>query len=194
MNVLAVIQARMGSSRFPGKVLADLCGHPVLWHVVTRTREAVANTVVACPAGDQAIVDYCRTQGFPVFAWDGPEEDCLGRYAACVQSESLCAPVDLVVRITADCPLIDPLEIKGVLMSAETPHTYLRNSSRVPHGQDVEIWDAAFLRWSAANVDDPWCREHVKPYRMPEPVRPPGEPTEVNTPEDLHRLRAMLGA
>lgn len=190
MTTLAVIQARMGSTRFPGKVLTLLDENVVLWHVVRRVERAVLNVVVATP--DAEIAAWCADTGnVPCFLWGGPENDCLGRIAAAAEPHN----PDVVVRVTGDCPLLEPLTIQEAVDGFQDYITpYLWNGNTVPRGQDVEVWDAAYLRHCAATVTDPWCREHVKPYWMPEPPRPDDEPTEVNTPDDLERIRRMLCA
>ena len=106
MNIVALIQARMSSSRLPGKVLMDITGEPMLSRVVERTRLAaqvnqvvVATTTDAC---DDTVADFCQAHAYPCFR--GNLHDVLDRYyqAACTYA------ADAVVRITADCPVIDP--------------------------------------------------------------------------------------
>ena len=110
---LALIQARMGSSRFPGKVLEDLSGHPMLWHVVERVRRAgrVDKVVVATTdrAVDDPIAAFCEREGVGCFR--GNEQDVLDRFYQAAKANH----ADVVVRITADCPLIDPSVIDRVL-------------------------------------------------------------------------------
>ena len=106
MKVVAIIQARMGSTRLPGKVLKDLGGATVLARVVNRTRRArlLDKVVVATStaAGDDVIVNECRRLGVACFR--GSEQDVLDRYYQCSRQFS----AEAVVRITSDCPLIDP--------------------------------------------------------------------------------------
>jgi spore coat polysaccharide biosynthesis protein SpsF len=106
VKVVAIIQARMGSTRLPGKVLKDLCGETVLARVVKRTRRAklldevvVATTV---QSADELIVRECERLGVACFR--GDEADVLDRYYRAAQEFS----ADAIVRITSDCPLIDP--------------------------------------------------------------------------------------
>ena len=110
--ILALIQARMGSSRFPGKVLEDLAGHPLLWHVVKRVRRSgrVDKVVVATTdrSTDEPIARFCEEQGIGCFR--GSEQDVLDRFYQAAKA----SPADALVRITADCPLIDPDVIDAV--------------------------------------------------------------------------------
>ncbi|PDO09807.1 MAG: acylneuraminate cytidylyltransferase [Candidatus Reconcilbacillus cellulovorans] len=105
MNVLVIIQARMGSTRLPGKVLMPLGDAVVLDYVVSRCRamQLASGVVVATTVlgQDDAIATWCRQRSVPVFR--GPEDDVLARYAACAGEYG----ADYVVRVTADCPFVD---------------------------------------------------------------------------------------
>ena len=110
MRPVAIIQARCGSTRLPGKVLKPLAGHTVLYYVVERCRlsRSLADVVVATtdePA-DDAIETYCRSLGVPVFR--GSQEDVLLRYV----EAAAWSHADPIVRITSDCPLIEPAVIE----------------------------------------------------------------------------------
>src|SRR3974390_72035 len=106
MRTVAIIQARMGSSRLPGKVLADLAGRPAIaW--VTRAARAVLGIddvwiATSTAATDDVIAAWCQANGVAVHR--GPENDVLGRYAGAAKASG----ADVVVRITGDCPLLDP--------------------------------------------------------------------------------------
>lgn len=107
MKTIAIVQARMGSTRFPGKVLADLCGKPVIAHVIERAK-AIRSTdgvVLACPAGDRAAFANLGL-GVPIVAHteNGDENDVLSRFVETVRRY----PADLIIRITADCPCLAP--------------------------------------------------------------------------------------
>ena len=155
----------MGSNRLPGKVLADLKGKPMIGHVVDRVRRArsVDAIVVATSTqtSDGAIVDFCEFRKIRVFR--GSEHDVLDRYYQCAEG----IQTDVVVRITADCPLIDPRVIDKV---AETflggTCDYASNTVErtYPDGLDVEIFSIEVLReaWKAARMASE--REHVTPY------------------------------
>ena len=185
MNVICIIQARMGSTRFPGKVLALLGDHPVIWHVYTRCREAVPNTVVAIPGSPEnaQLADYLRREvGATVFWWDGPENDVLGRYAACLKVH----PAEWVVRVTGDCPLVEPDEIRSLVAQAQRFRApYLDRS--VPRGLNVEVYLATALLLSERFDTDAYRREHVK--LMPVEDIPN---LSVDTPADLDRIRALM--
>src|SRR6202012_4921358 len=105
IRVVAVIQARMGSTRLPGKVLKPIAGQPLLWHIVHRLKKcqllediAVATTVN--PA-DEAIVGWCNANG--VIVVRGPEDDVLARYARAAEK----LDADIIVRVSSDAPFID---------------------------------------------------------------------------------------
>ena len=152
MTALAIIQAREGSTRFPRKVLAHFAGHSVIDHVYRRVRAAVFHTVVACPATDKALVRECKELQIPAFAWDGAETDVLGRFRACVASRP---HVDVIVRITADCPFVQIAHIQACTALGRA-HGYARLSFREgwPDGLDVEAFTPARLSRFAS-------REHV---------------------------------
>ena len=170
MSVVAIIQARVGSTRLPGKVLLDLCGKPVLWHVVRRTRAArrVRQVLVATTnrAEDGEIEGLCREWGTPVYR--GPVDDVLARYHGAVSYlDQIGVPVDRIVRITADCPLIDPGVIdRGVRESEEKDSDYLSNIDppTYPDGLDVEVFTRHMLEITHREATLPSDREHVTPY------------------------------
>jgi len=114
-KVVCIIQARMGSSRLPGKVLADIARETMLWHVVSRVRKAslLEQAVVAIPdrRKDEPLADFCKNIGADCF--NGSEIDVLDRYfQAAKKSEA-----ELIVRVTADCPFINPKGIDAVVSS-----------------------------------------------------------------------------
>ncbi|HOY68763.1 MAG TPA: glycosyltransferase family protein [Candidatus Ozemobacteraceae bacterium] len=158
----AIIQARLGSTRLPGKVLLDLRGMPILGHVVRRARAAsrIGRVVVATTtdSADEAIADWCDRAQIPVFR--GSPGDVLDRYARCAEVW----PCRRIVRITADCPLIDPGVIDEVVALHQTgEYDYVSNlhPPTFPHGLDVEAVSAELLArvWREASL--PSHREHV---------------------------------
>lgn len=205
MNVVAVIQARMGSTRLPGKVLADVAGAPMLDRVIDRVRRAgwVDAVWVAGSAkrADDPIAARCRAIGVPMFR--GPEEDVLGRFVGTAER----ARADVVVRLTADCPLLDPEVIDRVVAEViDHPATdYASNVTErsYPRGLDVE----AFTREALIRMDQlgrsPAAREHVTiPVRLEHPeafhCRSVGSPDDdsdlrwtVDTAEDLEFVRLV---
>jgi spore coat polysaccharide biosynthesis protein SpsF len=147
-RVLAVVQARAGSSRLPGKVLMPLGGTPVLGWVVRAARAAdgVDEVVVATSdhPGDDAVADAARELSVPVVR--GSEDDVLSRFLLAVDEH----PCDAVVRLTADCPLLDPTLIGAVvaLWRAAPQHDYMATTlvRTLPRGLDVELATAEALR------------------------------------------------
>ncbi|MDD1664380.1 MAG: glycosyltransferase family protein [Methanomicrobiales archaeon] len=170
MRAVAIIQARVGSTRLPGKVLLDLCGKPVLWHVVQRTRAArlVHQVLVATTSRpeDGEIERLCRDWGTPIYR--GPTDDVLARYHGAVgYLDRIGVPVDRIVRITADCPLIDPGVIdRGIRESEEKDSDYLSNIDppTYPDGLDVEVFTRHTLEITHREATLPSDREHVTPY------------------------------
>ncbi|HET6846520.1 MAG TPA: glycosyltransferase family protein [Anaerolineales bacterium] len=181
-KVVAIIQARMASSRLYGKVLLDIGGIPMLGRVLHRTELAkmVNETVVATStdASDQRIADYCLAQGITCIR--GSHFDVLDRYHLAAQTSK----ADVVVRITADCPLIDPglidqalgllaLEVEPRIDFAATrlPPPWKRT---FPIGQDVECCRMADLEraWNEAKAAEE--REHVMPFLYKGVVLEPG--------------------
>lgn len=165
MKIVTIIQARMGSTRLPGKVMKELGGRTVLARVVDRVRCAslTGEVVVATTAqsADDVIVEECRRISVEVFR--GGENDVLDRYYRAGQA----AGADAVVRITSDCPLIDP-EITDDTVQAflEQQPGYASNALErtYPRGLDTEImtWHALERSWREAKV--PHQRAHVTPY------------------------------
>jgi spore coat polysaccharide biosynthesis protein SpsF len=192
----------MSSTRLPGKVLADLGGRPVLEWVVSRLRDSreLADVVVATSdeAGDDPVADAAPTR-----VVRGPLEDVLARYALAAReldSEGL-------VRITADCPLIDPAVVDEVVREWRTSDAdYVANviePRTYPVGMDTEVVTAAALLAADAEATDDYDREHVTPFVRSRPERFPQRavtmyPPQVDvrltldTPEDLEHLRAVV--
>ena len=146
MSVLAIIQARMGSSRFPGKTLAEISGRPMLWHVVRLARAArtVDEVMVAttCAASDDQIASFCLREGIACFR--GSEDDVLDRFYQASKEKH----ADVVVRITADCPLIDSEVIDRVVARfQEGGSDYASNTLRYtyPDGLDTEVFSFVAL-------------------------------------------------
>jgi spore coat polysaccharide biosynthesis protein SpsF (cytidylyltransferase family) len=166
-RVVCVVQARMTSTRLPGKVLLPLGGRPVLDHVVTRCRRArrVDEVVVAAPdlPSSVPIEEACARMGVRFVG--GPEHDVLERYLVAVEVTS----ADVVVRVTSDCPLIDPVFIEVCLSeflasaTTDAPYDYFCNVEprRLPRGLDVEVFTAAALRTAASDATSSVEREHV---------------------------------
>ncbi len=163
--VVAVIQARMGSTRLPGKVLLDIAGQPMLWRVISRVcrTETIEQVVVATStaAADDAISAFCAERGIVCFR--GSETDVLDRYyqaARLVQAKT-------IVRITADCPLLDPDVIDlAVSRFLEGGWDYISNVNppTFPDGLDTEVFSFAALERAWHEATSLAHREHVTPY------------------------------
>ncbi|HVN56304.1 MAG TPA: glycosyltransferase family protein [Anaerolineaceae bacterium] len=207
-KVVAIVQARMRSSRLPGKVLLDLGGKPALEWVLDRARRArsldevmVATTDDFC---DRPVVDFCQANGYPVFR--GSAFDVLDRY----YQAALQVGADVVVRITGDCPLIDPGEIdhvveeffaRGVDFAANRlPPPWKRT---YPIGLDTEVCSFAALERAWREAEEKFEREHVMPYLYDQPGRfqtfvlqtkpDAGEMRwTLDTPADLELLRKIV--
>jgi spore coat polysaccharide biosynthesis protein SpsF (cytidylyltransferase family) len=165
IKVACIIQARLNSSRLPGKVLFDIEGKTVLERVVERAkRSKFAKEVIVATTirkDDLAIVNVCSSNGIRVYC--GSEEDVLDRYyqvASLVQAEN-------IVRITADCPLIDPdIMDKVIRLHFYKKADYSANTIKetFPDGEDVEVFKFETLKkaWENANLFSE--REHVTAY------------------------------
>jgi len=165
LPVVAIIQARMGSSRFPGKALADICGHAMIWHVIERARRAsgINKIVVATTdrSSDDAIASFCADQGVACFR--GSENDVLDRFYQVAKKFN----AQSVVRITADCPLIDPQVIDHVIDRFSSGRwDYASNTLRYtyPDGLDTEIFSFGALECAWHEATKPSDREHVTPF------------------------------
>jgi spore coat polysaccharide biosynthesis protein SpsF len=165
MSVVAILQARMGSTRLPGKVLMDLGGETVLARVVGRLRRArlVERIVVATTdsAADDAIVLECHR--LEVSAFRGSETDVLDRYC---RAARVCA-AGAVVRITSDCPAIDPeLVDETVRMFYDESADYASNTltPSYPRGLDTEVFTTVALERAWREAREGYEREHVTPY------------------------------
>jgi spore coat polysaccharide biosynthesis protein SpsF (cytidylyltransferase family) len=179
---VAIVQSRMGSTRLPGKALADVAGEPLLVRVVERARRAtrLAEVVVATSVdpGDAPIRTVCAERGIPCFA--GSESDVLDRFHGAAAAHG----ADPVVRLTGDCPLLDPALVDAVVDAyAKGAHDHVGiaagagasrlDGGRYPSGVDAECFSRAALdrAWRAATADSD--REHVTPYiwRVPDRFR-----------------------
>ncbi len=174
MNIVAVVQARMGSTRLPGKVLEDLGGESVLARVVERLRRSrsISEVVIATSHSlrDEPVVREAERLRVPTFR--GSEPDVLDRYYRAARAFH----ADVVVRITADCPLIDAevtdSTVRGFLK--EQPD-YASNAleRRYPRGLDTEVMSVDALTRAWRTAKQPYEREHVTPfiYEHPELFR-----------------------
>jgi spore coat polysaccharide biosynthesis protein SpsF len=165
MKIVAIIQARMGSSRLPGKALKDIHGRSMLARVVRRTcRSALIDCLVVATTekkADDAIVNECGHLG--VSCLRGSEDDVLDRYYQAARAFS----AEVVVRITSDCPLIDPEIIDRIIKSfLENNADYASNTleSTFPRGLDVEVFTFKALEEAWQNATKKFEHVHVTPY------------------------------
>jgi spore coat polysaccharide biosynthesis protein SpsF len=173
MTVLAILQARMSSRRLPGKVLAPVLRQPMIQRQIERILHArwIDRLVVATSTmrDDDAIAELCRAIGQPCFR--GPLDDVLGRFVGALDSHG---PADHVVRLTADCPLIDWTIIDRCVrdhIAAGSDYTSNAVKRTFPDGLDVEVIRSQTLRAANAEARDPESREHVTPFIHSRPDR-----------------------
>jgi spore coat polysaccharide biosynthesis protein SpsF len=206
-RTVAIIQARTGSTRLPGKVLLDLAGEPVLARVVERTRRAVTlGAVVVATTSlpeDDAIEALARDRGWPVTR--GHPTDLLDRYCRAAREQR----AEVVARITSDCPLVDPALIDETVEAFRAGKAdYASNTLEprtYPRGLDVEVVAIAALERAWREDDNHAWREHATPYiyRHPELFRlfrvagtedQSAHRWTVDTPQDLELVRRIYTA
>lgn len=193
----------MESTRLPGKVLADVCGKPMLHYVITRARQAMMldEVVIATSTqpSDDPIERFCREMLTPVFR--GSQDDVLDRY----YQAAMRFDASVIVRLTADCPLLDPRVIDRVVEHFRTgSYDYVSNvvECTFPDGLDTEVFrrEALERAWREARL--PSEREHVTPYIHKHPelfalggvtnaVDLSGMRWTVDEPRDLDFVRAV---
>ena len=187
-RTVAIVQARVGSTRLPGKVLKEICGKPMLLRVIDRLRVAKSLDEVAVATstqkGDDLVEALCDRSGIACFR--GSEDDVLDRYYQCASARH----ATVVVRITADCPLIDPALVDLVVVArASTGADYAGNTRQLtyPRGLDTEVFTFEALERAWQQAAEPYQREHVTPYfyQHPEEFRI----HSVTSPEDCHEHR-----
>ncbi len=193
-NTIAIIQARMGSSRLPGKVLLDIAGEPMLARVVERARRAhsLHEVVVATTleADDDPVAEFCASRGYPFYR--GSLYDVLDRY----YQAALMYGAEVIVRLTSDCPVIDPQVIDMTVNAflglpanlsqdeepveielAKLPYDFAANRLPPPWGRtypiglDTEVCTMVGLTtaWQEASLTHQ--REHVMPFFYEQPER-----------------------
>lgn len=159
-KTIIIIQARMGSSRLPGKILLPLDTTIVLDYVVSRCKQVkhIADVIVATSVleQDNSIADWCEQQGVTCFR--GSEDDVLDRYYQCAKPYN----PDYVIRVTSDCPFVD-YELANQVISAvkETPADNVLIDGELPRGLVVEMVSFRALEYIHQNGHEPRHREHV---------------------------------
>jgi spore coat polysaccharide biosynthesis protein SpsF len=162
MKIVATIEARMTSSRLPGKVLLPSAGKPMLEHLVTRLKmvPSIDEIVLATTVNqtDQVLVEFAKTQGIAVFR--GSENDVMERVIGAAES----AKADVIVEITGDCPIIDPRIVEQTIrMFFANPCDYASNVQvrSYPVGMDTQVFRLETLKKSFSMTNHPLDREHV---------------------------------
>jgi spore coat polysaccharide biosynthesis protein SpsF len=170
MKFCAIIQARMGSTRLPGKAMADICGNPAIWHLMKQLRYAskLDQVILATTTNplDDSLVAYARLQKWHVFR--GSEDDVLDRYYKAAKRLYL-TDKDIIIRITGDDILVDPGMVEQLvdLLVSNLPRVEHVSNNRIrsfPYGADVEVFSFSALERAWKEAKFPNEREHVTPY------------------------------
>jgi spore coat polysaccharide biosynthesis protein SpsF (cytidylyltransferase family) len=162
--IALIIQARMGSTRLPGKVLRSLAGAPMLAREIERVRAStLVDTIVIATTDkpeDDTVAQLASTLG--VHCYRGSEQDVLDRYYHAAKGTG----ADIVVRITGDCPLQDPVVIDEVIQHFldHSEIDYVGTPTNYPEGLDTEVFRFSTLEDAWKNAQLPSEREHVTPY------------------------------
>lgn len=208
MNTVVIVQARFGSSRLPGKVLEDVAGKPALLWCLDRCAQIPGVNEVVCATPDNPqddpVAELAEQAGYMVAR--GSETDVLARYAHAARE----AKADVVMRVTSDCPLIDPQiagEVLRLLMESAGRIDYAANNMppKFPHGLDCEAFDVGLLYAAEQQARDDYQREHVTPWIRRHPgimranLRGPGNGLErlrwtLDYAQDLEFFRALAHA
>jgi spore coat polysaccharide biosynthesis protein SpsF len=206
MKIVATIEARMTSSRLPGKVMMSALGRPMLAHLTSRLKAApsIDEIVLATTvnAADDVLVDFAEKDGIKVFR--GSEEDVMSRVIGAAES----ANADVVVEITGDCPIIDPdLVEQTIRVFQRNNAVYCANSfiSSYPDGMDTQVITLEALKKSFAMTDDPLDHEHVSRHIVNNPqifphvylIAPPslhwpGLGLTLDEPADYELIRTLI--
>ena len=207
-RVVAISQARMGSTRLPGKVMKEICGLPLLEHHLSRVSQSrlVSEVLVATTTlpTDDAISDWCKRQNIRCFR--GDEQDVLSRYTGAARA----ANADVVVRVTSDCPMIDPEVIDSIIeryLSGKGKWDYVSNTRTrsYPRGLDAEVFSRNALEVANDESHDAEEREHVTPFIYWRPERFAIDQLvnaqdlsqyrwTVDTSEDYQLIQLLIGA
>ncbi len=205
-QVIAIVQVRLGATRLPGKPLKTVLNRPLLSYQLERLARSktIDKIVVATTTNpsDQAVVDLCRQEGMAVFR--GSEQDVLERYYQAAKHYA----AEVVIRVTGDCPLIDPEIVDKVVgyFLEHYPHVdYVSNTLKLtyPRGLDVEVFSFKNLERAYHEAKRPEEREHVSPYFYEHPelfalanvAHSPNEAQHrwtVDTPEDLQLISKVI--
>lgn len=169
MRLGAIVQARTGSTRLPGKVLKKIADKTVLEHVVERLKFSTKlDTIIVSTTInpiDDSIVDLCKKQKIPFFR--GSEFNVLERYYETASHYNL----DVIVRVTSDCPLIDPIIVDSVIRKyLHSKYDLVTNAGLIdsqrtfPRGLDLEVFSFDILKIAHSKATHEYHKEHVTPY------------------------------
>jgi len=161
----AIIQARMGASRLPGKVMIEILGKPVLGYVIERVKRAksLGDVVVATTVNEADLEIALAAERLGAKVFRGSEDDVLDRYYCAAKEYGM----KDIVRITADCPLIDPKVIDGAVehyFNAKSDYCSNSVERTFPNGEDVEVFNFGALERARKEARLISEREHVTPY------------------------------
>ena len=187
MKIVAIVQARMGSTRLPNKVMKPICGIPMIELLLGRlSRSKEINQIVVATSIDERnvpLVEHVRKLGYA--CEQGNENDVLDRYLQAARNHN----ADVVVRITGDCPVVDPELVDHVIAGfkqANVEYFSNINPPTYPDGLDIEVFKFDALDKASREASEPFDREHVTPY-----LRKPGKfkTDSITYDEDLSSLR-----
>lgn len=169
MKIIAIIQARMGSTRLPGKVMMDLSGKTVLNHVITRVKQVknIDQIIIATTTDNKDDVIVEEMLNYRVKVFRGSEEDVLSRYYYAAKENN----ADIIVRITSDCPLIDSNIIDEIVdFYINNKYDLVTNAGSdllqrtYPRGLDTEVFSFKQLEIAYNKAKEKYQREHVTPF------------------------------
>lgn len=206
MKTVIISQARMTSTRLPGKILKEVLGKPLLEYQIERLkRVANADSLIIATttnASDDIVAGFCDRLGVPCFR--GSENDVLARYYHAARE----CGAEIVVRVTSDCPLIDPDIVSAVIgryKGGQQPFDYVSNTlvRTYPRGMDTEVFSFSVLAEAYHEACLPPHREHVTPFFYCQPDRYTLGSVEntadhskyrwtVDTPEDFKLIKAII--
>ena len=193
MKTVAVIQARLASTRLPGKVLYELAGRPMIRFILDRVSRAAGIDQVVLATGDGEINDPLASvaEDAGYLTVRGPEDDVLQRYRMAAQATD----ADIVIRVTGDCPFIDPDLLDDLLrLRAERRLDYVTNvkPESWPDGLDASVFTRATLQAADNEAHLPSEREHVVPWMWKNSAFDGGDRlscANLAAPHDLSALR-----
>jgi spore coat polysaccharide biosynthesis protein SpsF len=203
MKVVIIVQARTGSERLPGKVLKEVLNRPLLSYLLERIKSVSEVEIVVATTlneEDDAIVSLCQKEGVKVFR--GNETDVLERYYQAAKEYQ----AHIVVRITGDCPCIDPLIIHQVIQFyLKNTYDYVSNTLEwtFPRGMDVEVFSFKALETAFREAKNEPEREHVTLYIYKHPEKfslgnysRDNDASQyrltVDTPDDFELIRRLI--